>query len=830
MKRLFIFVYAIFSICAILFTGCSSDMEDSTASYSGTVHEASSNEPFSNIDVKVTDGSNIHVATKTDNDGNFKITVKINEINGSYYLLVGDATCEPKKVTLPGYAAGTTNLGIILVEGPQLPTVETNSEYSVDVNNLRCGGVVKNSGRLNVTDRGICYSTSSYPTIDDNKVSEGKGEGAFDVVIKDLKVNTSYYFRAFATNAKGTAYGAQYQVKMEEGLPVVVNIKISDIKATSAICEGSITGDGGFEITKRGICWADHQLPTTSDHFVTDNGKTGKFALALSNLTPQTNYYVRAFAENSSGISYSEQVSFETISGLATVQTGDITNISSTSANCSGTISDTGGYSITKCGVCWSQTSSTPTVNDFHTEDVNLSGKFNSTISPLKASTEYYVRAYATNSMGTVYGQTKKFTTTDGMPTVQSVSVSQITSYSFSFTGSVTSDGGYEVTSRGVVWADHQNPTKTDNVVNNGKGKGQFTNSINNLEPNHIYYVRAFAENANGISYGNDIKVTTNYQVKGLVQNKNKQPIPYSTVIISQNKTTISNCNTDAQGQFAVSLPAGTYSLSASAEGYATNTINITAGSDLKVITLYELSSLSGKVVDDDNMPLANVTVTIHGDKDSRTGLYNKTASQQTDKNGYYSFGNLPFNGDCVIYCEKNNYRFDKGIELNLSDGGNSRDMQMFIIHSWSINNQYSGAFNIDFASYSAGNEGTQATQTLRVTNLRQIKQNWSISNVPGKGLTVNEKSGEIGPNGYVDLIFTFTYPGPGVSGCNAHTVRYVKDGVTYTKMYLWPWETAEAYSFSDSCEGFNGQLMHLFIGGSDVHINASYRSYVVWK
>ncbi|MBR3558997.1 MAG: hypothetical protein IKN78_09020, partial [Bacteroidales bacterium] len=95
---------------------------------------------------------------------------------------------------------------------------------------------------------------------------------------------------------------------------------------------------------------------------------------------------------------------------LPTVTTNTVSNITPTTATSGGNIIADGGASVTARGVCWS-TSQNPTVNGSHTADGSGMGSFSSSISGLTANTTYYVRAYATNSAGTAYGETVAFTT-----------------------------------------------------------------------------------------------------------------------------------------------------------------------------------------------------------------------------------------------------------------------------------------------------------------------------------------------------------------------------------------------------------------------------------
>ena len=109
-----------------------------------------------------------------------------------------------------------------------------------------------------------------------------------------------------------------------------------------------------------------------------------------------------------------------------TVITGDITEITTTTATCSYEVTDTGGTEITAQGVCWS-TSEDPTTADSKTEDDTGVGEYTSSITNLTLNTTYYVRAYATNSEGTTYGEQKIFKTSEEQKTPPTVTTGNVT-------------------------------------------------------------------------------------------------------------------------------------------------------------------------------------------------------------------------------------------------------------------------------------------------------------------------------------------------------------------------------------------------------------------
>jgi len=163
-----------------------------------------------------------------------------------------------------------------------------------------------------------------------------------------------------------------------------------------------------------------------------------------------------------------------------------------------------GGSAVTVRGVCWSA-SPNPTVANAHTSDGSGLGAFTSSITGLTANTKYYVRSYATNSVGTAYGNEISFTTGQSItsPTVTTNDLSNIAQTTATCGGNVTSDGGSVVTARGVCWSTTEQPTLSNYHTSDGTGLGIFTSEIKDLNQSTTYYLRAYAVNSSGIAYGN---------------------------------------------------------------------------------------------------------------------------------------------------------------------------------------------------------------------------------------------------------------------------------------------------------------------------------------
>jgi hypothetical protein len=184
------------------------------------------------------------------------------------------------------------------------------------------------------------------------------------------------------------------------------------------------------------------------------------------------------------------------------------TMLTATTAKGGGYVSLDGGAPVTARGICWG-TSPLPTISGNHTTNGTGLGFFTSTITGLSGcGTHYYVRAYATNSYGTGYGN-QYIDSTGLLPTIVTTTPTSITPYSAISGGNVVSDGGCAVTERGLCWNFAPNPTIDHFKTVTGSGTGSFTVNMSNLGANVTYYVRAYAINSLGIVYGPEQTFTT---------------------------------------------------------------------------------------------------------------------------------------------------------------------------------------------------------------------------------------------------------------------------------------------------------------------------------
>ena len=149
-----------------------------------------------------------------------------------------------------------------------------------------------------------------------------------------------------------------------------------------------------------------------SNHTVHDIELSDKaFSILVNELNFNTTYYYKYVVYNAVDMAELEKKNFITQDAtLPSVTTAEVTSITIKTAMCGGNVTFDGWSEITARGVCWS-TSPNPTINDSKTTDGSGIGSFTSNITGLADGTTYYVRAYATNSKGTAYGEEKSFTT-----------------------------------------------------------------------------------------------------------------------------------------------------------------------------------------------------------------------------------------------------------------------------------------------------------------------------------------------------------------------------------------------------------------------------------
>lgn len=219
---------------------------------------------------------------------------------------------------LRSYAINSVGTGygntVIVTTPAQNPTITTSQLTSLTATTATSGGNILNDGGAPISARGVCWDITQNPTTLNGKTSDGTGTGFFTSSITGLNPGTIYYFRSYATNSTGTSYGNQIIGTTHAILPTVTTTAVSNVTESSATSGGAVTYDGGSAVTARGVCWSTAQNPTINDSKTNNGTGTSSFVSNITSLAPRTVYYIRAYATNSMGTAYGNQIVFTTIS------------------------------------------------------------------------------------------------------------------------------------------------------------------------------------------------------------------------------------------------------------------------------------------------------------------------------------------------------------------------------------------------------------------------------------------------------------------------------------------------------------------------------------
>ncbi len=435
-----------------------------------------------------------YVKGKLSEDGNVTVMIEGLEAETQYYLrpYIKDGSYiaygAAKSFVIPSVA-------VVLTSGVDNVTSES-AELS--------GEIVSGS---DILERGFVWtSDQSVPTIDSYKIKVDGTLGKYSAVLTDLIPGTRYTFRAYVRNNQGAFYGDILNFTTIAGVPTLSVTKVTGITETSATFTSKVTSDGGAVISEVGFYYSkEENVNVETAQKVSESFSSDNFTLSVSDLEVGTTYYVKAFALNSTGEAYNDIVSFKTVSTAPSVTTKGYSKITATSAELFGDVTDDNGEDIIERGFVWLKGSGTPTLSNNRLQSSGTTGEYSAVLDDIIPNQIYSFRAYAANSKGTSYGDLISFEIVVTRPTVVTSEVTCITDNSAVCGGFITDDGGGDILAKGVVWSGGKSPTVTlATKTNDGSGVSSFTSQMSELRSGSIYYVRAYATNAAGTSYGEE--------------------------------------------------------------------------------------------------------------------------------------------------------------------------------------------------------------------------------------------------------------------------------------------------------------------------------------
>ena len=398
-----------------------------------------------------------------------------------------------------------------------LATVQTQAASSITQTQALVAGAVTADAGSAVSERGFCYSTQNNPSITSDTIRAGSGLGTFNGTLRNLTPNTTYYFRSYAVNGGGVAYGLVLSLQTPAlALASIQTNPIYGISNASAYSGGTIGSDGGSNVLQRGVVFDTVAGPTLASNQTNDGTGAGSYTSLMTGLAPSTTYYVRAYANNALGTAFGNELIFNTTTQASgpsyppSVLTQPITKTDSTHLM-GGVVVDGGNSPITSQGICWSRTG-TPTLMDsvlYFTP--TGTGTFTLMVDlPQGCNETFYVRAFALNTSGVGYGQ-EMYTTNGFAPKIGSSQLTQIGASTATLQTTILASGGCAVTERGVCWSTSPNPTAGNALFRTvcGADTGLYNCQLTNLIPQTLYYVRAYMNNVTGTYYGPEQTFTT---------------------------------------------------------------------------------------------------------------------------------------------------------------------------------------------------------------------------------------------------------------------------------------------------------------------------------
>lgn len=554
-KSILGFVAAIFVVTiSLVWYGCTKEVEEPQGSIYGVVTDYATGLPIGNVSVRLRPsgettltGNNGAYGFKNLEAGNYSLFLSKAEyadFDDDSIIVLEAGKSMPRDIQMRKLMA---SLLITDMTGDTLNSLDFGSDEYVTSKSFN----IFNNGTITISCQ-IFYSCIWIDTAIAAGSTIAPGQTMAVTVIIDRTQLSAGENRTYLHIISNNGNNELLITATGPGAPTITTNAVSNLTATSAVCGGNVTSDGGSAVTDRGICWATFNAPSLENGSHLSNGTgTGTFSSTMSNLSPNTVYYVRAFATNVRGTAYGEERQFTTKEGTPTVTINSVTNVTATSAVCGGSISSNGGFAVTDKGLVWS-TSQYPTLNDNHISLGSGNTPFSGSMTNLLMGTTYYVRAYATNANGPAYSDNRTFTTTNGLPTVSTGNVTNVAANSAVCGGSISSDGGYSVSDKGLVWSTSQMPTLSNNHISLGSGNAPFSGTMTNLSLSTTYYVRAYATNANGTVYGEQQSFTTT----------NGLPTVTTTTPTRNELVVTSGGNVTSDGGYAVTARGICYSTS----------------------------------------------------------------------------------------------------------------------------------------------------------------------------------------------------------------------------------------------------------------------------
>ena len=284
------------------------------------------------------------------------------------------------------------------------------SSVAVSYNQAWLVAEVIDNGGGEIAKHGFCYGKKGETF--DTLFCTGN-ENPFTAKLSNLSPSTQYFCRAFATNEIGQGYSDLFSfTTMNDTIPLIDTYAVKDITHCSAVPSGQVLSSGGQAVEESGICYGTEPLPTIDGSHLALGAGVGPFECQLTDLLPETRYYVRAYAVCTKGVYYGDQLAFETKVLPLAVRTISVLDVTASRVKGVGEVIRDGGYEVLECGFCWG-TEHNPSIEGLHIKASIGLGQFAYYFSGLEKGQTHYVRAYAINEEEVAYGDEIEFVPDD---------------------------------------------------------------------------------------------------------------------------------------------------------------------------------------------------------------------------------------------------------------------------------------------------------------------------------------------------------------------------------------------------------------------------------
>ena len=298
----------------------------------------------------------------------------------------------------------------------------------------------------------------------------------------------------------------------EEDYSTIVEIESGNLKAVtydSAKFSGKVVSGNAREI---GVCWGLNPNPTVNDASASMGRETRTFDYTITGLQEGTQYYVRAWARTADdSIVYGEEKTCVTMAhGRPVVYVIDIQNIAEANATVVSKMLVDGGLEISEYGIVYGTEEGVDVQNGQKVVLNVTTNDVKTLVEGLVDNQTYYVKSYAIANGETFYSKEVSFTTEMYASPVLEIETDNVTGDSFDAKVKATSGTPLPIMEYGLVYATATEPTvENATKVVFGEGDSENTLAIEGLTDDTAYYVRPYAINKNGVSYGEEVVVLT---------------------------------------------------------------------------------------------------------------------------------------------------------------------------------------------------------------------------------------------------------------------------------------------------------------------------------